>query len=160
MQRLGRGGPPAGAGPCATPHRFALECEAAAREGKAAAREGKAAALEGDAAVRLSALDVLPPAATAAQHASGIHSSLSTPRPPPQARLMMSTGWAGPRIRRDRNEQRGKCSAPRRALETREGARGLGPILCACVRLGLGGEAGKGGGGAMSIKRVKRGHKR
>ena len=75
----------------------AREGEAAAREGDAAAREGHAAAREGDAAnregeagggaaregeaVRLSALEVLLPAATAAPRASGIQ-SLSAPRPP------------------------------------------------------------------------------
>ena len=89
---------------CAKPRRFARDGEAAAREGDAAAREGDAAAREGEAAVRegdaaaregeagggaaregeavrLSALEVLLPAAAAAPRASGIQ-SLSTPRPP------------------------------------------------------------------------------
>ena len=68
----------------------AREGDAAAGEGNAAAREGDAAAREGEAgggaaregeAVRLSALEVVLPAATAALRASGIQ-SLSTPRPP------------------------------------------------------------------------------
>ena len=68
----------------------ARECHVAAREGDAAAREGDAAAREGEAgggaaregeAVRLSALEVLLPAATATPRASGIQ-SLSAPRPP------------------------------------------------------------------------------
>ena len=96
---------------CAKPHRFARDGETAAREGEAAAREGEAAAREGHAAaregeaatreghaaaregeagggaaregeaVRLSALEVLLPAATAAPRASGIQSR-SAPRPP------------------------------------------------------------------------------
>ena len=82
---------------CAKPHRFARDGETATREGEAAAREGEAAAREGDAAaregeagggatregeaVRLSALEVLLPAATATPRASGIQ-SLSAPRPP------------------------------------------------------------------------------
>ena len=96
---------------CAKPHRFARDGETAAREGEAAAREGHAAAREGEAgggaaregeAVRLSALEVLLPAATAAPRASGIQ-SLSAPRPPP--RLMMRTGRAELGIGRDRREQ-------------------------------------------------------
>ena len=74
------------------------EGEAAARDGEAEAREGEAEAREGDTAARLSALDVILPAATAAPRASGIQSSLSTPRSPP--RLMMSTGRAGQGIGR------------------------------------------------------------
>ncbi len=88
---------------------LAWEGKAAAREGEAAARGGETEAREGEAAARLSALEVLLPAATAAPRASGIHhhhhssllklstkqvsdsglgasgtdSSLSTPRPPP-----------------------------------------------------------------------------
>jgi len=72
----------------------ARDGEAEAREGEAEAREGKAEAREGDTAARLSALDVILPAATAAPRASGIHSSLWTTRTPP--RLLMSTGRAGP----------------------------------------------------------------
>ena len=72
----------------------AREGEAEALEGEAEAREGKAEAREGDTAARLSALDVILPAATAAPRASGIHSSLWTTRTPP--RLMMSTERAGP----------------------------------------------------------------
>ncbi len=64
------------------PRLFAREGEAAAREGEAAAREGEAAAWKGE-AVRLSALEVLLPVATAAPHASGIHSSLQAFDTPP-----------------------------------------------------------------------------
>ena len=55
----------------------AMDGEAEAREGEEEAREGKAEAREGDTAVRLSALDVILPAATAAPRASGIHTFIS-----------------------------------------------------------------------------------
>jgi hypothetical protein len=71
-----------------------LPGEATARKGKGAALECKVKALAGEArggaalegaAVRLSALEVLLPAAMAAPRASGIQSSLSTPSPPPSS---------------------------------------------------------------------------
>jgi hypothetical protein len=48
MQRLGRGGPLAGAGSCVMPRRSAREGKAGAREGEAGAREEEARAREGE----------------------------------------------------------------------------------------------------------------
>ena len=115
----------------------AREGEAEAREGEAEAREGEAEAREGDTAKRLSALDVILPAATAAPRASGIHSSLWTPRPPPG--LMMSTGRAGPGIGRDRNEPGGGTFCTEAGLRE-EGSRSWAGPHFVCLRaLGVGG---------------------
>ena len=145
---------------CAKPRRFARDGEAAAREGEAAAREGDAAAREGDAAaregeaavregdaaaregeagggaaregeaVRLSALEVLLPAAAAAPRALRQGYNLFPPPAPSSSHDVHRVGRAGDR---EGSKRAGGRSAPRRAWETRDVARGLGPILCACV---------------------------
>ena len=99
MSQLVRRGPAGGGGrrrapaSWAKPHRFAWEGKETAREGEVEAREGEASALEVEArggaaqegkALRVSALEVVLPAATAAPRASGIQ-SLSDPHPPPLA---------------------------------------------------------------------------
>ena len=136
---------------CAKPRRFARDGEAAAREGEAAAREGDAAAREGDAAAREGeaavregdaapgkaklyacprALEVLLPAATAAPRALRQGYNLFPPPAPSSSHDVHRVGRAGDR---EGSKRAGGRSAPRRAWETRDVARGLGPILCACV---------------------------
>jgi hypothetical protein len=89
------------------PCRFAREGKAVAREGEAAARGGKAETLEGEAggyaareceAVRLSVLEVLLPAATAAPRASAIHHLILHPASS-SSHDEYRSGWEG--IRRD-----------------------------------------------------------
>ena len=80
--------------------------------------------------------------------------NLFPPPAPPSSHDAHRAGRAGDR---EGSKRAGGRSAPRQAWETREVARGLGPILCACVvtspnacvRAGVGGESGGGEGGPV-----------
>ena len=105
------------------------------RSGKAMRRPGKAklgAAPPGKAKLYACprALEVLLPAATAAPRALRQGYNLFPPPAPSSSHDVHRVGRAGDR---EGSKRAGGRSAPRRAWETRDVARGLGPILCACV---------------------------
>ena len=105
------------------------------RPGKAMRRPGKAklgAAPPGKAKLYACprALEVLLPAATAAPRALRQGYNLFPPPAPSSSHDVHRVGRAGDR---EGSKRAGGRSAPRRAWETRDVARGLGPILCACV---------------------------